>query len=387
MKLLDACLALALTLAVFASAVTVLVEILHQSLRQRSRDLRGMLGAVFDGALTDRLGSKKADEKRLRQDFVDTLSTDKVLDDLVRNHAGALKFFRGRIATVPAVTIEDAMHRLPRSAVFKECLAQLTQEELHQVLQEVMDCYGRFERAISDFFRARARVLSFLMGIFLATAVNVDAVRLFNRFAQDPELTQQTIAKLESSLKEAEKTPSATGQVSQKTGNSAQSAQEDIHNALAQLNASQAVGLPIGWQYYPFCVAPDGKTQIDPICQREKPRQAATGAGQKPSGQGAESSSARDVWHEPLAWLYENGQTPFWVLCVVVTGLLIGLGGPYWFDLATSISRFRDLLKDGAPAKAEEKPAAPPDPAQLAKKLLAQAKGCAGQTANAGGTV
>jgi hypothetical protein len=55
-----------------------------------------------------------------------------------------------------------------------------------------------------------------------------------------------------------------------------------------------------------------------------------------------------------LAGIHENGRPFLWFLSVIVTGFLIGLGGPYWFDLAMSLSRLRDFLKSGKDTSQEQ---------------------------------
>lgn len=364
MKLLDACLALALTLAVFASAVTVLVEILHRAAGQRVRDARGLLGAVFDSVLTDKLGDAKKDLPRLRANFIDTLGTDKVLDTLVRSHAKALKPFRDRIAAAPKVPVEDALHRLPRSAVFQECLLALDKDRLEEVLNEVAERYTQFERAVSEFFRIRAQSLSYLVGILLAVTMNIDAVRLFNHFVEDPDLARQTIAQLESTLKQQEASASAgvpqSAQAKTAPAQATATADDDVRAVLEKIRAQSASGLPIGWAYYPFCVPPDGDKQVDTLCLS------------RPSAQPTQAHKT------PMAWLRVHGQYLFWALCTAMTGLLIGLGGQYWFDVASSLGRMRDQAKSGQVAKGNEPQPTAPDPKQKVKDLVEQHKGSAG---------
>ena len=61
-----------------------------------------------------------------------------------------------------------------------------------------------------------------------------------------------------------------------------------------QVREAQAVGLPIGWDYFPFC---GGSVQPKPC--------GVTGVG----------------------WLLQFVK---WTVMALVAGLLIGLGGPFW---------------------------------------------------------
>ena len=40
-----------------------------------------------------------------------------------------------------------------------------------------------------------------------------------------------------------------------------------------------------------------------------------------------------------------------WLFGVFITGTLIGLGGPFWFDVATKLSSFRQRIRGGKDQK------------------------------------
>ncbi|MBZ0090995.1 MAG: hypothetical protein K8F27_02045 [Sulfuricellaceae bacterium] len=368
MNLLNACLALTLTLALFASVVTVLVEIIHQLIQQRVRDMRGMLGALFDAVLDKTVTGPQADKAALRADFIQKIGTDRVLDNLVARHGKVLALFRGALSAVPSLSLHDLMRRLPRAEAFQQYLAQAGQDEaqikqqLTLLANHLTDEFNSIEQAISEVFKTRAKMLAYAMGVALALSVNIDAVRLFNGFASDPALAQSAIASLESLGAEgAQPAASAAVPAAQPSTTPPAAAaapagaasEDEIRAILNQLGAAHAFGLPVGWSYYPYCIPPDGLKQIDLLCRPAVPAQAA-------------ASQPRAA----LLWLYHNGQFPFWLLSAVVTGLLLGLGGPYWFDLAMSLGRVRDILKGGA--QAGEAKAAPPAPEDVVAQWLKQ---------------
>lgn len=371
MNLLNACLALALTLGVFASVVTVLVEMLHQTIQQRAKDLHGMLGFVFEhGVPAEALRKLGLDVAALKKEFADTLRSDKVLGDLVEEHGFLLKFVAKRIANASSMSIEDFLRRLPRSGVYQQFLKDLEPEARKEAVKNLVDQFGCAEKAISEFFRVRAKLLSFLVGVCLALFVNVDAVRLFDYFSANPAQTGQAIAQLQAVLAEAQpeaksnaadtsSAPAAAaaprdGPAAADPSPPAQDRSGEIAAMLGRLGNSQAFGLPVGWAYYPYCVAPDGAAQADSRCGKAPARQA----GENRQGVRAFLSDVHD-----------RGRPLLWFVSAIVTGFLIGLGGPYWFDLAMSLSRLRDFLKGGQ-SRSGEQAAAPPDPDELVAEFL-----------------
>lgn len=349
MNLLNACLALMLTLGVFASVVTVLVEMIYQAIQQRARDLQGMLGYVFDAVFAGEKALQKLDVAGLREDFTGKLRSDRVLDALVRKHGTVLKWIAGRwAANDTAMTLETFLRRLDRSAVYREYLEVLSPEGREKTLKALADEFGRAERAISELFRVRAKLVSYLVGVGLAVTVNVDAVRLFEYFTANPVATEAAIARLQEMAGEAQAKPEAPPLTAAQ--------RQDADAMLLRLRKSQAMGLPVGWAYYPYCLPQPGAGRLDPQCPPAQPTASAADA--------MPQEAARSL----LENIHSAGRPLFWLLSVIVTGFLIGLGGPYWFDLAMSLSRFRDFLKTGQPSPATQTP--PPDPEALVAAFL-----------------
>lgn len=194
---------------------------------------------------------------------------------------------------------------------------------LRPALEALAAGFARLEADASALFATRARLLSNLCGIFLALAVNVDAVRLFDHYASDPLATAKTIAEL-AAARPANGAPDAADAA----------AEQRIAATIDELRGLAAVGVPVGAAYFPYCSPPAGQAQFDPRCDKDLTGWAAFQAA---------------VAARPL-------DTAFWLLRVLVTGLLIGLGGPYWFDLAMALSRWRDILRGIAGRGAQTTP-------------------------------
>ena len=83
-----------------------------------------------------------------------------------------------------------------------------------------------------------------------------------------------------------------------------------IRGMQAEVATLGNLGVPIGYGYFPYCQPRSNGTQIDTAC-----------AGKERSGFAA------------------------WFLSTLLAGLLIGLGAPFWFDLARGLSRSAQLLR------------------------------------------
>jgi len=123
---------------------------------------------------------------------------------------------------------------------------------------------------ISNYFKRRAQLLSFVVGVILAIVVNINGIRLFERYLSDPELTATVIAQsdnIESALASAQKRQAAE---SDKEADNIR----EIKAALNQFNKLMGnfmgQGLPIGWNFYPNCPTDQNPTTLknyDPQCK------------------------------------------------------------------------------------------------------------------------
>ncbi len=64
-----------------------------------------------------------------------------------------------------------------------------------------------------------------------------------------------------------------------------------------------------------------------------------------------------EVWGAGLVWLFT----------VLFSGILIGLGGPFWFDLAMRLSQVKQALSGTAPAQPTADAPVPPRDKAIAK--------------------
>jgi hypothetical protein len=217
MQLLDAAIAFALTIAGLATVVSIIIEIIHRVLSLRSKGLRAMLEQHFDDVIEPVIkaqvekaiiGQDKnlADElKRLRDDLIIKMTANPLVK--LQELSWLPKWAVKGLSQYNAVTALDFLDRLPEAEVYQyiKLRGKMTVSER---LKKFDKKYEDYEKAISNYFKRRAQLLSFVVGVILAIVVNIHGIRLFERYLSDPELTATVIAQtdnIESAIESVQK--------------------------------------------------------------------------------------------------------------------------------------------------------------------------------------
>jgi hypothetical protein len=272
-----------------------------------------------------------------------------------------------------------------------------------RLLEEASRKFAELGSAASNRYRRNARKWSLIVGVALAFVLNVDGLRVLDAYMKDPALTAEVIANSDELLEKlddankslaarlaandeavaAGKNPSIDeGSVSSPSGEPAgegatpdpDTVRQELTEIGVHLRSIQAdamrlpgLGVPLGSGYYPHCMLwkpDDGVTAPDPRCRlAEESRRTARDAG-------AESTLCERVGE------FLHALTFNWLLATGVTGLLIGLGGPFWFDFAQRIASVRTAF-NGKPPPEEQLSGETPeaqgaDGARARKALIGQ---------------
>jgi hypothetical protein len=95
------------------------------------------------------------------------------------------------------------------------------------------------------------------------------------------------------------------------------------------------MGVPIGWAFYPNC--PYSKSGTD-----EKWKAAGTKCKDIAQQNAKANSMFKRVW---LTAKIDPSGFAFWIMSVAFSGVLIGLGAPFWFDIAKKLAQVRQVRK------------------------------------------
>lgn len=311
MPLLDALLAFTLTMLALASVATLLVELVHRVVQVRARGLRTMLERIYDREIRPLLEAEIAKLEGAAEDV-----KRRFLREVLNNPLAESKSLQPALRALERMSTEDFLRRLGETEA-GALLRRKVGDEAAQIGQAVDRLARKFDEygaAASDYFARRAKVLSVAAGVAMAFICNVDAVRIFNGYLKDSVGAQAVIAQSDvflqqwkeaaADLEALERSPDASGDVAALAARVG-----DLRDSLEDLEGG---GLPVGYDRYPVTV-------------------------------------------DLGTWAFWS-----WLLIVLLTGFLLGLGGPFWFDIVMRLSQVRQALRGGGGVAAGgSAPAAP----------------------------
>jgi hypothetical protein len=321
MQWIEAALAFALTMIVFSTIVTVITEVILRALRSREKNFRSMVEQLFDQIVwprvRERLSGLAVDTVRNR--FVEALTSN----PLAAGAASPINRLSGRMVprTVSSMTVMELMERIGDTEI-GTAIAAGGADYINDAINDLAQKYDRFCRGAHESFAAHAKAWSVAISIALAFALNVDAVRVFVTYLNDGAIRQAVIAqenRILNGLDEARRSLAAVEAQVAEAGTPADGRLDQVRASMERVAAAASelstLGVPVGFGYFPGCakLTADGMP-VDPSC--------AAGGGIAAAG----------------AWLG-------WIGSVLLAGLLIGLGAPFWFDLARGLSRGARALR------------------------------------------
>lgn len=363
MKWFDAMLAFALTMVVFSTMVTVLLEILYRVVHAREKIFKLMLERLFDQVLwplvRERLASMNVAE--VRNSFVHALIHNSAAADIGAPIRG--KWTRLARVDNSKLTVLEFAERLAGTEVGK-AIAAGGEQRVTAIVNDLAQKYERFAHGSRAFLAERSLTLSIALSMVLAFALNVDAVVLYRSFIHDAKLTS-AINERFSLVAQEMKAANASLEKARAAGDlDNEQNVEEIKQRLEQMQVQfadlKSIGLPIGYENFPGCSKPGAAG-----ASADKPAGAGASANGDPAvaavdigncalvpaevrGKGAWAGIAHNVWNAFPQFL-------FWIACVLLGGLLIGLGAPFWFDLAQGLSKSLQVLKAVGGGREREK--------------------------------
>ena len=296
---LGAALAFSLSMIIFSTIVSALTEAIHRVLHLREAGLQHMLDQLFAQAVGDP-GKRKV--------FVEKLTRNLAVGDATGKMQGFAHWFASRhVSTLH-------WRELLRRVVENDAAGAILSDKSGAALAALAVRYERFGVDATAFFQERARAISILLAFVAAFALNVDAVALFSSFLKDRALTERVIANAKPILEAYEKSR-GSGEQAERAAQDAEAVETSIAELRETLESPLLAGLPIGAGYYPWCA----QLKLDGRCE-----------GVAAARQGYdELGDVRRVFRV----LGDEARLIFlWLLSILLSGFLIGLGGPFWFD-------------------------------------------------------
>ena len=309
-------------------------------------DLAKVKTALLSGAADDHaaaeiraaIDQKTANLDKVRDALVPFLVKNQVIEAMTENRVwapienarhGLFEWIASRLSfgtKVGKLTPEEFLQRLSSGSLgahvetYVASLVGSVANSLNGARNAFFDDLSRrFESYGSEvalWFQARAVVTSALAGLVLAFTVHVDAFVLIRTFSGNQEVTRAVIAKWEREQARFEQElsrPPAPGEPA-----TPEALRQDLDKRLDAARKETAdlvrLGVPLGWR-------------TDPISAKN-----AT----EPNGA---------LWFEVpgVGAVYRPASLAVW-LGLIVGGLMIGLGAPFWYDLVKNLSNVRRLV-------------------------------------------
>lgn len=344
MALLDSLLAFALTLAALATVVTLILEIFVRFLRLKTINQIALITKLVDepdSQEPDSQDSEKTDAKnttsaevvrhvltnpfvKSRFGWLDSLfATVKPLFKWLGKPFANWNVRFGKPGSLFAtwqkagnyyqdVSLEHTLRRLLESLERRNRRDdEATKTHLQSKSEVWARKYDEYRSALAAQFKTRAQFWSLIVGVVLALAMNINGLRVFEVYLQDPDLRQKAIEELQKDQAELDAAAKSVGDTAaSKEYKELENRYQDLRSKLDKI---EGLDLPIGWAYFPGCSAPESKGPSDPRC---------------PLSGGHQFDVVSLVF-----W--------GWLAQVLITGILIGLGAPFWYDVARRLAAVR----------------------------------------------
>lgn len=339
MDVLETLVSFSLLMIVFSTIVSSMVEFFHRVTHQRETGLRRLVERLYDDIRGQIVPSTdgREDHDRQRDMFCRTvienrgipernLQSEKSLPgnfSLVRNAIWSW-FVPRQLSTLTAV---ELARRIAETDIGRE-ITRRSDEVVDQTVEEISVRFQEFGEHTRAYFRQRAYALSIVFSVLLAVFANIDAVGLFDKLRQDASLRSGIIAQAEQivgnmqSQQDAERL--ARENIEPSTPEERATAQKKLEENFKLLQ-SQKAALPIGYGLFPGCAEPER----DSLCQDLNKNQLTD----------CNKSWFNTLCRIGVAFLEMPGQSIKWLFSVLAAGLLIGLGGPFWFNVYANLSR------------------------------------------------
>ena len=341
MEMLESAMAFAVAMVIFSTIVTGIVEILLRAVGTREKHLRKTVESLFDTVIWPRLKNSltppgtdpEADAMhKQRSRFVHAMVGNPAAGAASIDADQKAKWWPGeRIDAfkagrpgkqIDALSTMAFAERLGRTEIGKSILAE-GEEHIDLLVNDFVRTFDRYGRAASEIFRKKAQLTAIVIGIVFAFAANIDAGRLFTTLIENPSLRTNLIAQAEEAAKANDEARASLEKIEQSVKDgSLKAEQADIlkqqaMKLIASVQKIEKQGLPIGSKYFPYCSS-------------EKKTGLCIAVGDKNFIQ---------------IFRVHTRDTIRWIMLTILAGILIGLGGPFWFRVFNGLSQVAQMLR------------------------------------------
>lgn len=268
-------------------------------------ELTGVLDADGDGRLC------AGDVEMLK----DKLSLSPLTVKALRIPFASMRFGHERITTY------SLLQRIAKSEL-GDALAKSGRSELRAKLTDIARTYERYAAAAAERFRYKAHRYTAIAAVLFAFGANIDAGRVFVYLMDDPGARQTLFSRAEEAKASND---AAVARLKAAQTGAEEAALDEVSDAIDGLSDTLVafrtdIRLPIGPSYYPYCGS--GLSEL-------------TIFGWNLDGVFAATGCAGNVDRSYFGW----------AAYTLLAGVLIGLGGPFWYRVYAALSRILSVAR------------------------------------------
>ncbi|WP_193140487.1 MULTISPECIES: hypothetical protein [unclassified Meridianimarinicoccus] len=320
MEMLEVGLAFTVAMILFSSVVSALVETILRSLALRRRYVANSVRSMLQDLIARHAGETflaaapaKANPEEQAQatdawieDLTDDLTCNRSKwDPKVNNQIKGKDYKRVENLSLTGLAtrlVENPLGEAIKAGAPGDIARQRDQWNI------VLRCYARHKALTSERHRIVANRTAVLVAIVFAFVFNVHAGRLVAHFSTSVDVREKLIANPEQIIEDANDAVEALNALGAEASPEEKEVVEAFQVAAGSLEPLTADGtLPIGVKYYPYCdvFAKEGEPRICPP---------------------------------------DNNGLVLWIVNVLLAGILIGLGGPFWYRVFDGLSNLTKIL-------------------------------------------
>ncbi|MBX6323689.1 MAG: hypothetical protein IRY94_17875 [Rhodospirillaceae bacterium] len=234
--------------------------------------------------------------------------------------------FRRAAHIVEYLTDEEFLTRLRVSEVGRTIADSRSSDDRDLCYAHLLERFHAVCRAASERFARGARLCTVALGFVTTFLINIDSIALLDRYLQDENLAASVLASQDRFVQAA--TPGQAGSADEETAAATTALLGRVGEAVDAAVDQMTEAFPVGWSLYPNCAGAAGS----PRCHRIGPAICQDAAG-----------LLQCVGRVAAA---DTGGFVRWLLGVILTAVLAGLGAPFWMEVVNNFLRARNLTNN-----------------------------------------
>jgi len=210
---------------------------------------------------------------------------------------------------------------------FAKAAAEVEQGELQLATMRINteSWFNESMDRLGGWYKRKAQILAFLIGLVLATALNVDSVALIDHLWKEPAVREALAANATEFAKENSEIPTVPAEG------------DGITNAVEYFSAQfDGLNIPLGWTYESVSLEPNQTCWIIPVG-----RNVIWGLKDRSA-----PNQCQKISNLPI----DTAEWSFKILGIIASAAAAAQGAPFWFDILNKVVNVR-----GSGANPDEK--------------------------------